>query len=639
MARLRRVIPFPFLLLPFALLTAGCGGSVTTQVTTKPDRARTEDQLESARQALSGSPDRATCSTALQQLNAYFATHQDRRPAPLTDEQRKLLQDRFGLDAGEVAEVDSPTYTLLDAPHVEFCFLLRDAVRSLELEKLSRAEQAAAGFAWVMRQVMPHTSEGAIPPEFVLRRGWGSGPERAFAFVALLHQMGIPGCFVTHPNGTAPWACGALVEVGGEKQVLLFDHRLGLPLPGAKGSADDPLARAFRLALPVAGPDDGRQIATLAALRRQPDLLKPLTVDDKLPYDVGAEQVKDAVVRLAPPLSALSARMRALQNDLFSPKPDVLLAADPAELIRQFGSAAGVEGGADAVRGQAGAAGVLRRFLGPQDGGVDAEGRYQRAQLALVPRNALPRQVAQLEGDPGLWVQQFALGPFLSFQLEPRMPRDMVLRGQFKEAAGQLTSTLEDLRIQKDMLQTNPEVFAKFDAWKDELFKAYGDVGRAQEEARKGGSHEAVERALARREEVRKQGGKILAVLVLGGTAEPRGEQVTYQLALCMHEQAERLQARADQLAHANPPAEADEVKAARGAAQGAWKDAAGWWRSYLQKNPNGPASLQARLLHARARDALGQPDQVLHMLDAPADASPPQKAAWLYLARRLKAP
>ena len=49
-------------------------------------------------------------------------------------------------------------------------------------------------------------------------------------------------------------------------------------------------------------------------------------------------------------------------------------------------------------------------------------------------------------------------------------------------------------------------MYADFDEWKEELKRAFGDVGRAEDEARKGGPPQAVEAALARREEVTKKG-------------------------------------------------------------------------------------------------------------------------------------
>jgi hypothetical protein len=497
-----------------------------------------------------------------------------------------------------------------------------------------------------MRQVAPLKGEGAFPPEFVLRRGWGTELDRAYVFLALLHQLGIPGCLIAPPGSAAPWACGALVEVDGkpEKQVLLFDHRLGLPLPGPKGKADGLLARAFRVASPVPGPEDGQQVVTLAELRKQPELLRPLTVDDKHPYDIGAEQVKEAAVCLATPLSALSPRMRALQDDFLPQRFGVRPAADPAELIRQFGAAAGVEGGADAVRVREGAPLLLRRFLSEDEGGIDRTGLYPRARRALWPDDVLPPRLAELEGDPGLRIRMYSAQQFIGFQLEPRQPRDLVLRGQFKEVAGQLTALLEMLRIQEDKLASDPDAYAEFDRWKESLYKAYGDAGRAQEDIRKGGTQEAADAAMSQREHVWKAGTKVLTLLVEGSTAQPRRSLATYQMALCMHEQAERVQARADQTAHAEPAADADELKSAREEAAGAWKDAQGWWNSYIQKSPFTTSSLalglHARLLRARASAELGQPDLARTLLeDVPPDATETQKVARLYLVRRLKAP
>jgi hypothetical protein len=110
-------------------------------------------------------------------------------------------------------------------------------------------------------------------------------------------------------------------------------------------------------------------------------------------------------------------------------------------------------------------------------------------------------------------------------------------------------------------------------------------------------------------------------------------------MALCLHEQAERLQAHADRLARSAPAGDA-EVKSAREAAQGAWKDAAGWWNSYTQEHPASAVSAHARLLHARARDALGNRDRARALLeDATGETGALQKAARRYLAGRLKAP
>jgi hypothetical protein len=643
MKTFRRCLLLSFVLCPLSLL--GCSGSVSTESATKRlGPARADDSLESAQQVLARSPgpDRAACWGALQQINAHVASHPDKRPPALTDAQKTFLADRFGLTPGDLAEVEVPSYTLLDAPHLEFCFLMRDVARSLEAEALPPAEQAATAFAWTMRQVVPQDGEGSTPPDFVLRRGWGTAVERAYVFLALLQQMGIPGCLLTTP-ADPPWACGALVEVEGqkEKQLLVFDHRVGLPVPGTEGPAGGPLARAFRRALPVVGREDGRQIATLAQLRKQPELLAQLTVDEKHPYKVGAEQLKDTLVRLAVPLSALSPRMAKLQEDFLPARADVRPAVVPDQLIEAIGGAAGVEGGADAVRARAGTAALLRNFLGEGEGGIDKMGLAPRARLALLPDGALPPQIEELKGtEVGDRIKFFALQQVLLFQIEPGGPRDLVLRGQFDDASKQMVPQLEMIRIQADKLKADPEVYDQFAGWKNKLFEASGKAVEAKEALRKGGSQEAVEAAEAVREQVWKSGMPVLGLLVEGGTAESRRAQVMYQQALCMHEQAERLQARADALARAEPPPDAGEKKAAHRTAQDAWTDAAGWWTSYTQSYPRSPHGIQARLLLAHVREAQGKPDEARAQLEKVApDFGELNHVSRLYLARWLKAP
>jgi hypothetical protein len=616
---------------------------VSTEPETKRAAVVRDDQLESARQILAGSPDRGACASALQQINGHFATHPQPNPTTLSPEQKELLRKHFGLDDGELAEVESTNYTLLDAPYLEFCFLMRDVARSLDVDNLSPAERAAAAFAWVTRQVVVQDGEGELPPEFVLRRGWGSGLERAYVFLALLRQLDIPGGLMMTPGSAAPWGCGALVAIEGDKQkqVLLFDHRLGLPLPGGNGAPESELARAYRLATPIPGSDAGRQIATLAALRKQPDLLKPFTTDEKQPYDVGAEQVKDARARLAVPVSALAPRMRMLQDDLLTQKAGVRLATDPAQLVGAFASAGGVEGGADAVRAREGTAGVLRRFLSEREGGVDKEDASQRARLALIPRNTLPRQLTELGGAPGQHILARFAAPFIFFQLEPGSPRDLVLRGQYKEAMQQLAPLREQFRVQQGLLRSNPQVFTDFERWKEGLYKAYKEAATAQDNFRKGAvPQEAVDQAMAQRQRVEKDGEKILSILVDGTAADPRLNQATYQLALCMQEQAERVQARAEHLGRAKPPADAQELTAAQGAARSAWMDAAGWWDTYIQSYPGTAYALHGQVLYARARQALGERDRALALMqDEPAGMSPQQKRARACLAQSLKAP
>src|SRR5262249_43332740 len=87
---------------------------------------------------------------------------------------------------------------------------LRDAAKSLNLTGLPPEKQAEYAFAWVCRQVYLHPwlralggntfEPTALPPTAVLRRGFGSGLERMYVFLALLQHLGLDGCRVGPPD-------------------------------------------------------------------------------------------------------------------------------------------------------------------------------------------------------------------------------------------------------------------------------------------------------------------------------------------------------------------------------------------------------------------------------------------------------
>ena len=140
-----------------------------------------DDALESAREALYRETDLSSCQGAIQQINVALSRNPDKKPPELTEEERGFLKDNFHLDDDEVTEVQSTRFTMLDAHYLDQCFLFRDAARSLELQGLPPAVQAAAAFAWVVRQVRLEEKEGgflaaAIGPAPGLRDIPGAGP-------------------------------------------------------------------------------------------------------------------------------------------------------------------------------------------------------------------------------------------------------------------------------------------------------------------------------------------------------------------------------------------------------------------------------------------------------------------------------
>jgi tetratricopeptide (TPR) repeat protein len=113
-------------------------------------------------------------------------------------------------------------------------------------------------------------------------------------------------------------------------------------------------------------------------------------------------------------------------------------------------------------------------------------------------------------------------------------------------------------------------------------------------------------------------------ILLLGVTAEPLHAETAYLLALCKHEQAERLQIRFKRNSNDK-------------SALQAWESARQLWNDFLEKHPNRPQAAAARLWLARALEALNEPEAAVALLQDPKNLTPLEKTARLYQARMMK--
>src|SRR5262249_48394009 len=156
-------------------------------------------------------------------------------------------------------------------------------------------------FDWVMRQVRlqkpRELREQApppppAPPHFVLRRGWGNAVERADVFIALIQQMDLTGCLLAYSDDDRRAGGGWGVCVPDQKELLLFDPRLGLPIPGPGGKA----------------------IATLSQAAARPEVLQQLTLDKAHAYDVTSQRAQQSKLYLMCSLSALAPRMKYMEE-------------------------------------------------------------------------------------------------------------------------------------------------------------------------------------------------------------------------------------------------------------------------------------------------------------------------------------
>jgi hypothetical protein len=605
------------LVLAVVILFNSLGGSSvpTTSRVSSPTQA-SESGVESARQDLARQNDLNACRSALQQINAEIGEKPSLRPPALTDEQKSWLSDNLNLSSDELSEVDSSHFTRLDQIYLSGCFLMRDTAHdALEVKGVrgkaggpavheKPLDQAARAFAWVMREVRLRPSEAeADPPSYVVRRGMGTALERALIFLALLEQLGdlsatepeLLGFLLQVPDnsgGMRLWACG--VVAGDGKEVYLFDPSLGLPVPGPNG--------------------DG--IATLAQARRQPEILAQLNAGEKNRYPVTMEQARSAQAQLVCPLSALSPRMRYLQDKLLAPAVRVRLACDAAKEVERIKAAcsAGAEKPTSVIvpRDQCT---LLRRFMSVDEGGADTTYREVRFIRDLVPWNALPavfqnEQLFPQKSALRIQVQTLFVNHFIR-SLNTGSPRDLLLRGRYRSAVEKLVSERVDLRRALEQRANVSDLEAQFQKWLELATKAYA----RQVTAKSPQEREQAERQV----KAVWQGPSSLPIYVVinGAAAGVRNSEVAYQLGLCSQEEAEQLQARLDLQARTGAAPYQPDVEKARSA----WQNALQNWRSFDEdaprQHPDRPA---ARFLRARAESMLDDPKAAIASWKAVAD-------------------
>ncbi|MHB1426781.1 MAG: hypothetical protein ACYC3I_26795 [Gemmataceae bacterium] len=624
-----------------------------TQRTSGPAQAP-ESGADTARQILSRQTDLETCRNALQQINAEISDKQSLHAPALTDEQKSWLHDNLSLSSEELSEVESSHFTRLDNYHLFRCLLLRDAANESIAVKGVRGkgggsvmrdkplDQAARAFAWVMREVRLRPSDSEeTPPAFVLQRGWGTALERALVFLALLEQLGDPaalqsellGFLLQIPPSIPParggdregdggrlWACG--VVVGDGKDVYLFDPHLGLPLPGPKGEG----------------------IATLAQAREQPEVLAQLNVGAKYRYPVTMEQARTAQARMVCPFSALSPRMRYLQDKLLAPAVRVRLALDPVQdrerIKAAFSTGAALPlvppargGDKGGVLASKDLCTLLRRFLATDNGSANTPSREQLFWLGLVPWGDMPPVFQNERLFPrktGLGLQVFNLFAhhFITPAKEPGFPRDLLLRGRYRSAMEKLVGERGDLRNQVEQLANTANMQEQFQKWLDSATDAYARQLRAKSPQERAQADRQVKALWEGR------AGLPIYLILNGSAASARLAEVAYQLGLCSQEQAEQLQARLDLQARTGVEPDKRDVEKA-------WHSALDSWKRLEEDYPNHLDSAAARCLRGRAEAMLGDAQAALASWkavaawkDKPGTPTELERLACLYLAQ-----
>ncbi len=585
----------------------------------------TEDSLGLARAALAHSTDLGTCRTALQQINTFLSQNPQGALSPVP---REELKKGLGLDEEELGEIATPTYTALDGSYLEQCLLLRDGVQALQMRggELSPLKRATAAFHWTMRQVRLEEHPFLLAPSsYVLRRGWGSSLERGLVFLELLRQVSpareLQGCLVYCPDdktNSRLWACGVIV--GGGSEIHLFDPRLGLPLPGLAGQG----------------------VATLRQAHKDPAVLGQLTVSDKR-YDVTAEQAGRAELRLVCSLSSLAPRMELLQDKLLGAACPVRLAASAPDEFQRLRQAARAELGKEAVvlawqeplpGGPRDGAGLLRRFLPPEEGGCDKpnpEELPRKQQFAYsLQGTTIPSPFNDIQKFPpnaelGRRVHLLFRYPVLESVIDSSKPRTLILKGHFSKANRALVDEQDRLMRSLGQRSAAGELRGELDDWVNEMIRLYA------EEARQARTNPAQVPEIRREIDEKWNKATALGLLFAEATAPTRLAQLRYLQGLSKQEEAERKQAwmESRKPGGVNP----DEAKETRDT----WVDALDNWEKFLQEYPADPACGAVRQLQARALAQLGRWQEAASAWETATFRSPLEKVAALYQAQQIR--
>jgi hypothetical protein len=532
-----------------------------------------EDDLAIVRETLRKGAKLDACKNAVAQLNVYVAQPIESKPQPLSSSERDLLTQRFGFSQDDLNEISRQEFTTLDAHYFENCFLFHDAVRSLNLDladpsKMGLLKRAELAFAWAMREVWPNERPTQpLPPSYALHMGFGSMADRIAVALAAFQQAGVDAGIVGTVSAgklTRPWAVGVLTG----DDVCLFDFRSGEPV----------MAKSRREPL------------TLKQARAEPDLVKELVVTPNGPADIKSI-VADSQVWLSPPLSSLAPRMRWLQGVL-NMNPPVTLGVDLDAQSKRFSKSGEKVGFLGSPEELSAPLRILSSFLPIAEGGRDRAPQGQRAfdrySQFVIPLEMLPPLMRSDEMSQDT-KEKLAYGfskRFIDLAFGPGEPRDLLLRGEFDEASRGLVEKLTQIDRVKQQLAVMSDLESDVKNWLRDMRAAETEFARIKN-GRKEGDLDA---AKGRIETLYKSASKF-AYYIEQFASEPYKGAITYQLALCKHEQAERQ----------------SRDRGSASAHRDAWQDAVSSWSNFLDEFASASWVPKAQVAHARKMLAIAQ--------------------------------
>lgn len=347
---------FPFYLAAALICLIGCNSNPTpvaqpTKSNTATDQSNVHDQVRDELKRPFAEPDQIRF--ALDQLS----TARD-KIAPLDAETTSFLKSKLNLTDADINELIRPDFTPLDSHLVYQGLFFADAARTLDVQSASPRDKALAALSWVNRHVRLEERDALPdPPALVPQRGNGTALERIYVMAAMCHALELNTVLLGDPeaanNPNKLWGLGIIQG----DDILVFDPRLGIALPG-----------------------------NFVELSTNADALKNLA---NAGYDVNSDRIKSVRLYYGMPLSTLAPRM-AMVEKLAPVGTDV--AVDAKRLI-DWSSKFPLSGWDPKTRGTP--IRILSEFILVADGGSDRPvanqpSRRDHYSLTLLPCESFP---------------------------------------------------------------------------------------------------------------------------------------------------------------------------------------------------------------------------------------------------------
>ncbi|MCX7666217.1 MAG: hypothetical protein N2112_11795 [Gemmataceae bacterium] len=548
----------------------GCGenrNSTTnkTRLIKEPEQLRKES-LESLLQAQTVDQ----IKSALAQLD-----NQGTKDRPkFTEDDQKQVEQYFKLNPEDLEEMTRVDFTPSDAAYLDDYFYVRSAIKSLELEGLSKLQQAQETISWCARMcifekeakrglvgVMP-----AVPAKLALQAGGGNRVTRANLWLTALRTLGFTSCLIGPPSlepvgKPSPANLPNIRAVGilWEREVYVFELETGKLITAA----------------------DGKTPLTLKQIRTTEP---PLKGWDTLAPKV--EEIKTWLPHVVLPMNSLTPKMRWLQTALGASHQlhfafDVKAYFDsfgtelpakswssvqdpfhPFRLITSFATKSGRGGLQDALRRS-----------------------YFPLHLLRIDFGNLPEEVA--EGIVGVLANGYQQR-FDPLRFEGS-PRDLMIQGKFQEATAALGEIKGRADRDRQRAETQPVKFEEFQKTLQEIQNLMSSVVRATND----GDQAEEMRAKQKRDEALKDTRRtdILQGYIGGETSQPVAAEAAFVLAQLAQEKAIRYQNR-----YADPK----QVKLS-------WQNARDSWKRFLDNYPKVKGKFPDMERHAQMMMAIAE--------------------------------